>query len=479
MGILTQNTTSEEIYGYLYGTSSQAVSSSYSTTASFALKAGTVVGTPLFNANTGILDMNEATFVGYSQFQQFPVTNIIGTNTVGYIGAFGFTSCNSLISASFPSVTQIGTNTFQNDPVLQYVDFPLLTSIGFQAFRNTPLLSNAIFPSVITCAGGDAFHSSGIVSASFPVCTFLDEQSFESCPNLSYTEFPLVQSIGQFCFNDNTSLTKATFPSATTIAGANAFTNTRFTALSQSIIPLVTVLPANTFANNISASSAVFENVVTVGATAFSGCTNVTTVNFPSATSLGATAFGRVPIVATNGSFPNVVTAGATCFSGSSTLQTASMAKLETLGGAGVFSSVALRKVELPAITASNQIVNITNVNLPNIREVLLDGVKNAIVANTNLIGGRTTLATASFASASGVAASQFSGCTSLGSINIPRITGTTGLGGSVANNNVFLNTPVSGTLTIPTFYATCQTGSLPDSDVQYLIGRGWTINYI
>lgn len=59
-----------------------------------------------------------------------------------------------------------------------------------------------------------------------------------------------------------------------------------------------------------------------------------------------------------------------------------------------------------------------------------------------------------------------FSGCSSLNDVSIPSVTN---LGGSTANNNVFLNVADNGRIEINPSVQT-------DGDITYLIGKGWTI---
>jgi hypothetical protein len=67
-----------------------------------------------------------------------------------------------------------------------------------------------------------------------------------------------------------------------------------------------------------------------------------------------------------------------------------------------------------------------------------------------------------------------FGNCTNLTTISLPALSSPNGLGGSPGNNNVFLGItgPAIRTLTIPLALMTCNTGSTPDGDIQYLIAN-------
>jgi hypothetical protein len=60
----------------------------------------------------------------------------------------------------------------------------------------------------------------------------------------------------------------------------------------------------------------------------------------------------------------------------------------------------------------------------------------------------------------------------------VPSLVAPNGLGGSPARNFVFSNVADSGSINIPLAFATNNSGN-PDADLQYLSGKGWTINYV
>ena len=77
------------------------------------------------------------------------------------------------------------------------------------------------------------------------------------------------------------------------------------------------------------------------------------------------------------------------------------------------------------------------------------------------------------------ISSQAFTNCTQLKDIYIPTLTGSRALGGTTGQTSVFNNVPVSGSITIPSFYSSSNGGS-PDGDLNYLITtRGWTVNYV
>ena len=71
-----------------------------------------------------------------------------------------------------------------------------------------------------------------------------------------------------------------------------------------------------------------------------------------------------------------------------------------------------------------------------------------------------------------------FSNNGNLASINMPSLVAPNGLGGNPGSTHVFQSIFNNGTATFPIAFATNDAGN-PDGDIQYLIDRGWTINYV
>lgn len=98
----------------------------------------------------------------------------------------------------------------------------------------------------------------------------------------------------------------------------------------------------------------------------------------------------------------------------------------------------------------------------------------NAFFSNGRLIsasiGSNTTV--------SMIAGVAFAGASSLSYVYIPTLSGSNALGGTPTSTNVFQNTALSGSITVPSFYSSSNAGS-PDGDIAYLISRAWTVTYV
>ena len=112
---------------------------------------------------------------------------------------------------------------------------------------------------------------------------------------------------------------------------------------------------------------------------------------------------------------------------------------------------------------------------------VLSQALTSVSFSNSLTAGGfnnSITLQSASFASAETCYENGFNNCSSLVYVNMPSLTGSNALGGSPLNDFTFLNVADSGSINIPVEYQTNNSGN-PDADLQYLSGKGWTINYV
>jgi hypothetical protein len=189
-----------------------------------------------------------------------------------------------------------------------------------------------------------------------------------------------------------------------------------------------TSLGNSSFINNTILTSISFSGLSTMGTNNFSGCTSLSSVSLPSILNTGTSAFQGCTSL-TNISLPSATNVNQTCFRNCSLL-----------------STVNLPSASAVQDNAFENCTSLTSINLP----------------RTNFLGN-----------------AAFSGCTSLTNVNLSGLsTSSSGLGNTNNNNNVFLNVPFNGTITVPDYYRTNRGGN-PDVDLQYLISRGWTVNYI
>ena len=204
----------------------------------------------------------------------------------------------------------------------------------------------------------------------------------------------------------------------------------------------------NAFNNDNNITFFYSDKAVSIGFTSFVFCDNLKFINVPNCTSISTQGVALNPLL-TSVIAPklNSVLGGAL---GSNALSSIDYPLLENLSSE-LFKENQLTIVNLPnAKTSSGNLTFSNNFILPSISLPLITNLVPSMFGNNNLL---------SF-------------------INVPLLSGSNALGGTPGNNSVFTNTAISGSITIPIEYATNNAGS-PDGDVQYLIGRGWTVNYV
>ena len=303
------------------------------------------------NSVTSIYD---DTFRGCSS-----LTSIEIPNSVTSIGNAAFSRCSSLPSIEIPnSVTSIGWSAFSWCDSLTSIEIPnSVTSIGSGAFQSCDSLTsivvdsgnskydsrngcnaiietasntliagckNTIIPNSVTSIGDFAFDEcTSLTSIEIPdSVTSIGDFAFRGCSSLTSIEIPnSVTSIGQSAFRACTSLTSIEIPNSVTSIGVYAFYECK--SLTSIQIPnSVTSIGVYAFYNCSSLTSIQIPNSVTsIGECAFYGCSSLTSIEIPnSVTNIGSEAFSLCTGLA-GIEIPNSVTSiGDSAFSGCSSL---------------------------------------------------------------------------------------------------------------------------------------------------------------
>ena len=255
--------------------------------------------------------------------------------TVTGIGEDAFWNCTDLTSIAMPDLLErIGDFAFGGCINLTNITFPFnrLQSIGKGAFSNCIRLTSLTIPNSVTSIEKSAFYEcSGLTSVTIPNSVkSIGEDAFDGCNSLtrvdindlaawcaisfgSSTANPLwyahnlyvneelvtdlvipngVTSIGNYAFQDCTSLTSVTIPNSVISIGEYAFI--RCSGLTSAAIGnSVTSIGKNAFRNCSSLTSVTIPNSVTsIGDYVFYGCTGLTSIEIPnSVTSIGMRAF--------------------------------------------------------------------------------------------------------------------------------------------------------------------------------------------
>jgi len=214
------------------------------------------------------------------------------TNTIveiqnGAFGAYNYSGCGDLQTASFSAVTTVGEDVFYGCSLLTSISFPVLTEInnGFcdscSALTSVsiPLLTTVIgvpfsgctsltslpFPNLTTITGAYSFYSLNITSVDFPNLISAGTHTFNACTLLTSVNLPNLQTIQHSTFAGCSSLVNVSLPSLTTATDGGVFGGC--TALQTVYMPLVTY----------------------VGPYNFGLCTSLTSVYIPLCSNLGGT----------------------------------------------------------------------------------------------------------------------------------------------------------------------------------------------
>jgi len=162
-------------------------------------------------------------------------------------------------------------------------------SINISAFNGSNLISY-IDGGKCTGMNANAFYTSSITLASFPSASAISNATFFSCSALTSIDFPNVSTIGTNAFYRCTSLTSASFPLAT---GTGTQTFYQCLSLTQLNFPVATTIGTNAFIGCTSLVTASFPSVTSVGTTAFNTCTSLKQINLPALS--GSNALGGSP----------------------------------------------------------------------------------------------------------------------------------------------------------------------------------------
>ena len=262
---------------------------------------------------TSIEIPNRVTSIGYGAFWGCSgLTSIEIPNSVTSIGERAFYYCESLTSITLPnSVTSIGNDAFWGCTSLESITLPnSVTSIGEWAFSHCDSLTSISIPNSVTSIGDCIFYDcDSLVSINIPnSVTSISYYAFKYCNSLtsinvasgnstyssdngvlfdknkriiiqypegkrdaSYVIPNSVTSIGDYAFEDCSSLTSIKLPNSVTSIGNWAFKDC--SSLTSITLP---------------------NSVTSIAYEAFRGCSGLTSIKIPnSVTSIGDEAFNR------------------------------------------------------------------------------------------------------------------------------------------------------------------------------------------
>ena len=361
---------------------------------------------------------NGVTSIGDSAFSSCSnLTSITIPNSVTSIGDSAFGGCSSLTSVTIPnSVTSIGDEAFWSCSSLTSITIPdRVTSIGWYAFKYCSSLiaiDVAVDNENYTAVDGVLFsndtkniicYPEGKTDKSYTIpngVTSIGDWAFQNCTSLTSITIPdSVTSIGDSAFEYCTSLTSITIPNSVTNIDWYAF---RFcTSLTNIEIPRnVTSIGQQVFDNCISLKNIAIPNSVTsigeyafrdcssltsvtipdgvmsIGDSAFSSCSSLTSIMIPDGvTSIGKYAFYKCSSLASVTISNSVTSIGERTFYNCSSLASVTIPESVTSIGYGAFEYC----TSLTSITISESVTSIGNYAFKNCSSLTSVTIPNSV----------------------------------------------------------------------------------------------------
>ena len=448
----------------------------------------TTIGQSAFERCTGLTSVeipDSVTSIGYRAFESCTgLTSVAIPNSVKSIGESAFKNCSSLTSVEIPdSVTTIHGFVFEYCGSLTSVTIPAgVTSIGNYVFNgcsslttvnykgtqeqweqisfgsdNGNLTNATINYNTITVTASEVSDTisnlteggsytiivtdaigSETISAIKTALTTLQAKNSNAMVNLDLSETTGLESIGQFAFQDCSSLTSVTIPDGVTSIGSSAFEYCG--SLESVTIPDgVTSIGDSAFNGCSSLTSVTIpDGVTSIGDSAFYCCDNLTTVNYKGTQEewnkiTGINQFGNVTMnyysfkvtandvsskisdLTEGGSYTIIVT-GAIASDTISAINTALQSNSKAMVNLDLSGTTGLTSID---IFAFSECTGLTSVKIPNsVESIGKDAFKNCSSLESVTIGNSVT----------SIYNYAFYNCSSLTSVTIPNSVTTIGV---------------------------------------------------
>ncbi|MFV8467723.1 leucine-rich repeat domain-containing protein [Mycoplasma sp. 46852] len=281
------------------------------------------------------------------------------------IGASSFERCRKLKSIHFPNAITIEKSAFKNCDLNSAI-FDKVQTINDSVFEENTNLVTALFPRAIAI-GNNAFkNASKLIATDFNKCQTVGDEAFYSADKLLSINLPNVTSIGNGSFAYSQSLVEIHCPNVTSV-GKRAFSKTKLKSVSLQKLVKLGELAFNECANLEAVEFPLLNHIEPY---TFRDCANLSSVKIPNSLIIGKTAFlntENLHKIELN----NVLKIETEAFKNSG-LENINFSKLEYIGTEAFKNNKKLTTVTLPKVTvihakAFEENASLETINIPNV----------------------------------------------------------------------------------------------------------------
>ena len=296
-----------------------------------------------------------AAYIGESEHVVVPSHTLEGYPVVG-IGAASFSIRTFIKTITLPdTITYIEAHAFSSCDSLTSINIPDgITTIEAETFWGCDLLSSIDLPDSVTSIGEEAFYATGLVTIDFPKnITSIGDRAFAYCDELTDIHFPnTLTHYGEDVLFYSRNLVHVTLPDCFSAPEDSAHDFIGCEKLETCVLPAnFERLPDSFFGSCSSLKSITLpETITSIGNSAFSGCSSLTEIRIPEAvTSIDKYAFKNCTGL-TEITVPEAVkTIGDSAFTGCTALESIVFeGSVDSFGSLVLSGDTALKSVVLP-----------------------------------------------------------------------------------------------------------------------------------